>query len=769
LSAVAAVAGSRRATHLAARYRNAALVLGLAIVLLAGTAVWLVVQARVQVWEAARRNQEDVALAVQSSISGLLAQSSASLDGVRSDLAGAAAGSPPDREARLRILREAQRFDPISSYLGVRAGGSLLLVDAQGRARDDLAPRSLPRLDPADAREAVRFGALLQFAGDANWYLPVVIPLPHGLGADGIAYALVPTQRLLGAASSLKVLPGSLVTLFTRSGQRLIRKLIADDVLQPNGKPVPASVLAIVSAASAGNFASVSTVDGRPTLFAFSSADRLPLVVTTGVPESELQHEWLARATAPVLMLLAGLAAVVVFGLRLRGALADQRAYLATQEYLASHDQLTDLPNRYAFLQQVQRRIGGGAGQRGFCLLLLDVNRFKDVNDTLGHEAGDAVLQALGARLVDQFASDTAFVARLGGDELALCASRLDPADAAAIDALCERVHAALGAPLVSTGIELSVTASIGVATWPADAQTALELLRCADIAMYRAKQDLAATCRYTEGLDNFTSGALAMKADFAKAIRDGSLSLVYQPKLRVSDQVLVGVEALSRWNHPVKGPIAPFEFLPLAETTELIHPFTDLVLKNAVTQIATWLDAGHAVPVAVNISANNLLDPLFADKLGALLAATGVPARLLELEVTESAVMRYPETMHKRLQEIRALGVKMSIDDFGTGYASLAYLKHLPVDTLKIDKLFITHVDTDAGDRRIVRSSIQLAHGFGMSVVAEGVETQAAADVLAEEGCDFAQGYHFARPCSAAAIEADWLSRLAVETAPTA
>lgn len=188
---------------------------------------------------------------------------------------------------------------------------------------------------------------------------------------------------------------------------------------------------------------------------------------------------------------------------------------------------------------------------------------------------------------------------------------------------------------------------------------------------------------RYTEGLDNFTSGALAMKADFAKAIRDGALSLVYQPKLRVSDQALVGVEALSRWNHPVKGPIAPFEFMPLAETTELIHPFTDLVLKNAVTQIATWLAGGHAVPV---------------------------------------------EMMHKRLQEIRALGVKMSIDDFGTGYASLAYLKHLPVDTLKIDKLFITNVDTDAGDRRIVRSSIQLAHGFGMSVVAEGVETQAAA-----------------------------------------
>jgi len=754
--------GAGRQARVAAGYRHAALVLGLAVVLLAGTAVWLVAQARHQVWEDARRNQEDVALAVQLSISGLLAQSASSLNGVAGDLAEAV----PGRDAQLRILREAQRFDPTSAYLGVSGGTATLLVDASGNVRDDIAPQSLPRLDPADARAAVRFGALFQLDGDAGWYLPVVVAAPRSLGTDAIVYALVPVKRLLGAGASLKMLPGSLFTLFTRTGQRLFRQLIADDVLQPNGKPVPAAVLARVTAAPSGNFASVSTVDGRPTLYAFSSAEGLPLVVATGVPETVLQHEWLARATAPAVMLVFGLGAVVVFGLRLRGALAEQRAYVATQEYLASHDQLTGLPNRYAFLQHVQRLIRRRAGQRGFCVLLLDLNRFKDVNDTLGHEAGDAVLQTLGTRLAQALVEDAVFVARLGGDELALCAPQLDSADTDAIGLLCERVHATLGAPLVATGIELSVTAGIGIAAWPADAQTALGLLRCADIAMYRAKHDLARWCRYAEGLDNFTSGALALKADFAKAIREGTLSLVYQPKLRVADQALVGVEALSRWNHPVKGPIAPFEFLPLAETTELIHPFTDLVLKNAVAQIAAWLAGGHAVPVAVNISANNLLDPLFADKLRTLLADSGVPARLLELEVTESAVMRYPEMMHKRLQEVRALGVKMSIDDFGTGYASLAYLKHLPVDTLKIDKLFITNVDTDAGDRRIVRSSIQLAHGFGMSVVAEGVESPAVVAVLAEEGCDFAQGYHFARPVPAAVIEADWLPRLALEIA---
>jgi diguanylate cyclase (GGDEF)-like protein len=756
---------TRRSVHIAARYRNAAFVLGLAVALLAGTGIWLAVQARSQVWRDARRNQEDVALAVQLSASGLLAQSVLSLQGIRSDLAAASATPAASRETQLRVLREAQRFDPMSAFLGIQTDSSVSLVDAQGRSRDDLAAQSMPHLDAADANEAVRFGSLLQFKGDSTWYLPLVVAAPRGLGAGSTVYALVPTDRLLAAASSLKVLPGSLVTLFTKSGRRLLRKLVADDVLQANGKPVPASVLAIVKATPAGNFSSISTVDGRPTLYAFSTASALPLVVTTGVPRSELQREWLARAMPPLLTLIAGLIAVIVFGLRLRSALKEQRAYLATQEYLASHDQLTGLPNRYAFLQHVQRLIRRSAGERGFCVLLLDVNRFKDVNDTLGHEAGDAVLQALGTRLEQLLKSDAVFVARLGGDELALCAVHVDPADDVAITALCERVHGALGAPLVSTGIELSVTAGVGIATYPADARTALELLRCADIAMYRAKQDLAPYCRFTQGLDNFTSGALAMKSEFAKAIRDGSLSLLYQPKLRVSDLALVGVEALSRWNHPVKGTIAPSEFLPLAETTELIHPFTDLVLKNAVTQIAAWLAAGHAVPVAVNISANNLLDALFAEKLRGLLARSGIPARLLELEVTESAVMRYPDMMHKRLQEIRRLGVKMSIDDFGTGYASLAYLKHLPVDTLKIDKVFITSVDTDVGDRLIVRSSIQLAHGFGMSVVAEGVETQAVADLLAEEGCDFAQGYHFARPVSAAAIESDWLSRLATET----
>uniref|UniRef100_UPI00117FCAE7 putative bifunctional diguanylate cyclase/phosphodiesterase n=1 Tax=Pelomonas sp. KK5 TaxID=1855730 RepID=UPI00117FCAE7 len=587
---------------------------------------------------------------------------------------------------------------------------------------------------------------------------------PASVGRGGVVFALVPAQRLLGGASSLRVLPGSFVTLFTPDGRRLLRQRPGDGRLEANGRPVPAVVLQLIAAAPSGSFARPSTVDGRDTVFGYSSSLVLPLIVSTGVPESVLLGQWLSLATAPFLVLSVGLLAVVVFGRRLRRALLAQRDHIARQDYMVRHDFLTGLPNRYAFITHVDGLIARLRHGESFHVLLLDLNNFKDVNDTLGHAAGDAVLQAVGRRLeaMDALAdARDACVARLGGDELAICVPGLAPAAPAAMDEFCAGIQRALNEPLVIHGVELAITASIGVTAFPRDARTSTELLRCADIAMYAAKADLASHCAYDPAHDHFTAEALAMRAEFAKAIREDTLALVYQPKLRLADGALVGLEALSRWTHPSKGPVPPMSFLPLAETTELIHPFTERVLKNAIGQVARWLAQGYAVPVAVNISANNLLEHRFAETVRSLLDGAGVPPRLLELEVTESAVMRHPELMLKRLHDIRAIGVKLSIDDFGTGYASLAYLKQLPVDTLKIDKLFITEIDRDEADRRIVGSSIQLAHGFGMSVVAEGVETQVAADLLREKGCDFVQGFHFARPMSAAEIEQRWLGRL--------
>ena len=749
----------QRSAEFAARYRNAALMLGLAVLLLVATAVYLVVRDRTQIWATAHRNQQDVATAMQASITELLAQSVLSIQGIRTDLNGRTA---PSRAEMLDALRLAMRFDPLSTYLGVRTDQGLLLADAAGEVRlDPAAHMQLPGMESVPADTPPRLGALVQFGGDRNWYLPVYVDLPAGPKAGGVVFALVPAQRLLSFAASLRVLPGSYVTVFSTDGMRLMRA-VEGESFEANGRRVPDAVMALISATPSGSFARPSTVDGRPTIYGYSTSDTLPLIVSTGVPESALQGQWLGKSMTPFLMLLAGVFAIVVFAVRLRSALREQRDYMATQEYMASHDQLTGLPNRYAFMRFVDGLIERCGPGDAFHVLLLDLNNFKDVNDTLGHAAGDSVLEAVGQRLGALLAGQEACVARLGGDEIAICAPNLASTDAGAVLRFCEEIERCLGQLMVIQNVELAVTASIGVAAFPADARTSTELLRCADIAMYSAKADLSSHCLYLETMDHFTPDALAMKAEFAKAIREDTLTLVYQPKLRLGDGALVGLEALSRWVHPTKGPIAPVRFMPLAETTELIHPFTELVLKNAVGQIARWLALGHAVPVAVNISANNLLEHRFAETLRARLAESRVPAHLLELEVTESAVMRYPETMLKRLHDIRSIGVKLSIDDFGTGYASLAYLKQLPVDTLKIDKVFITHIDSDHGDRRIVRSSIQLAHGFGMTVVAEGVETQRAADFLHAEGCDFAQGFHFAKPLSAGEIEAQWLSRLA-------
>jgi EAL domain-containing protein (putative c-di-GMP-specific phosphodiesterase class I) len=258
--------------------------------------------------------------------------------------------------------------------------------------------------------------------------------------------------------------------------------------------------------------------------------------------------------------------------------------------------------------------------------------------------------------------------------------------------------------------------------------------------------------------MDNFTAEMLALKAEFARALREGGLSVVYQPKVRLSSRRLVGLEALSRWFHPNVGAVPPATYVRLAESSELIHAFTLFMLHSAARQIARWRDAGLVVPVSVNISPNNLLDHAFVDKLGAVLEDAALPGHLLELEVTESAVMHHPEMMLRRLHDVRELGVHLSLDDFGTGYASLAYLKRLPVDTLKIDKSFVVNLADDEADQRIVRSSIQLAHGFGMTVVAEGVESEKVAERLMEYRCDYAQGFHYARPVPAAEIEAHWL-----------
>ncbi|HLJ37128.1 MAG TPA: bifunctional diguanylate cyclase/phosphodiesterase [Steroidobacteraceae bacterium] len=725
------------------------------MLLLAGTATYLVVQARERIRTDARQSALNIAVGLERSATALLAQSTASLRGIQADLS---ASQAEGAASLLPLLQEAMRFDPLSELLGVRGSrtGEIAVVDRAGHAGSLRLRTALSRALCEAESGTIRLCPAVQLPGDETWYVPLTLGARRADAVDAV-FALVPARSLVVAAQSLQLIPGSWLNFVTADGTRLFRYVPSRDAVEiPEGR-TPPEVLDLAAAHPSGILelsqlpASVQarTLPGIY-LDGYSRSALLPLYVTTTVPVSSLITAWLQQSIGPGVIFLTGMLAVVIFGWQLRAALLRQRRYSARQEYLASHDTLTGLLNRDAFMRLLAQNIADRP-RESFAVILLDLNRFKDINDTLGHAVGDRVLAQVGKRLSD-FINDEGFVARLGGDELVIFTPGAHVSDA--VETLCGRMQACLGKTILTDGVELDLTASMGAALYPQDAQTPTELLRCADIAMYAAKGDLTPYSRYSKMADSFTPEMLALKSEFAKALREGGLRVVYQPKVRLSDGALAGLEALSRWTHPVIGPVSPAKYIHLVESTELIHPLTQFVLKSAVEQIARWREMGHNVPVAVNISANNLLDHTFVEKLGETLQAAAVPAHLLELEITESAVMRHPETILRRLHAIRELGVQLSIDDFGTGYASLSYLKRLPVSTLKIDRSFVVNLNSDEADQRIVRSSIQLAHGFGMTVVAEGVESEAAAELLRQYGCDQAQGFLFARPQAAQDLE---------------
>ena len=736
-----------------AEYRRARLSVVLALLLLAGTAVYLVVQERQQTWGSARESVLNLSLGLETSITGLLEQPVFSLKGIAADVARRP-GMPPDPKQATTILRDAARFDPVSSYLGLRTpDGRIIVVDESGVGV--VSPGVLRAIAPAlnSSGSGLDVSSLVRLAAKGDWYLPVTLDFQATADEPDVAFALIPVRRLFASTDSLRLIPDSIVSLVTTRGRFLIVYAPGTGHFNPLGHQISPQSLARVHGRHSGVFLSLPS---RSAYVGFARSTVLPLYVGAAVPVASLRRQWLADAAAPVVLLVIGVLAVLVFAWQLHRALRRQAAYVAEQEYLAQHDTLTGLQNRDGFMRELERAISAAPGDL-LAVLLLDLNRFKDINDTLGHAAGDRVLKEIGDRLRGRFADSSVCVARLGGDELAVLAQGAETVPG--LEGLADSLQECLKRTTVPGGVALDLTASIGAAVYPHDASTASELLRCADIAMYAAKEELSSFCRYHEVLDQFTPEMLALQSEFGKALREGALSVAYQPRVRLADGALVGLEALARWTHPTMGPIAPSQFVPLADGTELVHPFAQYMLRAACEQVVAWKRHGRHVPISVNISANNLLDSGFVDKVRLMLDTHGIEPALLELEVTESAVLRHPDTMLKRLGEIRALGVRLSIDDFGTGYASLAYLKRLPVHTLKIDRSFVTNLTQDAADQRIVRSSIQLAHSFGMTVVAEGVETADAARELQAYGCEFAQGYYFGHPQAAAEIEARWLA----------
>ena len=488
------------------------------------------------------------------------------------------------------------------------------------------------------------------------------------------------------------------------------------------------------------------------------TADSHHAAALADLAELRRREAFNSRATPAAFVI--GFILVVLFSSVLRRTRAQLDKQRTKAVHDALHDALTGLPNRTLLADRFEQALRAGTRTSSTtALLLIDLDRFKEVNDTLGHHVGDQLLAQIGPRLAGALrAADT--VARLGGDEFAVLLPEVDGLTGA-LD-VATRLREALAEAFNIEDVELDVDASIGVVISGAHGNDAQTLLKRADIAMYIAKQQKRGVVVYDPENDDHSPERLSLLGQLRRGIERSELFLQYQPKLDLKTMEVVGVEALVRWQHPDRGIVPPNDFIPLAEHTGLIGPLTMSVLNMALAQVKLWADSGHHIPVAVNISARNLSDDTFADKLKGLLVQHAVASGLLEVEVTESAVMLEPEKAARILNELHAIGVRVAIDDFGAGYTCLAQLKNLPISELKIDKSFILAMQSNADDAMIVKSMIDLGHSLNMKVVAEGIETASAMDTLAGLQCDIGQGYHLCRPVLSGALM-QWYGQRAV------
>ena len=448
----------------------------------------------------------------------------------------------------------------------------------------------------------------------------------------------------------------------------------------------------------------------------------------------------------------------------MRRSLVAQQNEIRRQAY---RDRLTGLPNRQRFAEAMEEAIAQSRGSaRTLAVITLNLDRFKHVNEVLGYAFGDQLLKAAAERLRALLAPQGNLVARVGGDEFGLLL-----ADATAEQALdmARRVAHAFEAPLAFNDQTVDLSAAMGVACWPADADDADTLISRSEMAMRAAKQRTSGVQIYTAALDSGRPEILSLLSDLRHALAHGELQLYLQPKVALGSAQVVAAEALVRWTHPERGLLPPLQFIPFAEQTGFVRQITLWVLEEAARLWAELQRTGTPLRMAVNLSTRDLLDPDFPDRVATLLARHGTPAAAFCLEITESAMMDEPQRAETTLNKLAALGFKLSIDDFGTGYSSLAYLRRLPVHELKIDRSFVSGMDAQAGNAQIVRSTIDLAHNLGLRVVAEGVEGPAVYALLQELRCDEAQGYFISPPLPAAdfaAWHADWTTRQRQEPA---
>ena len=452
------------------------------------------------------------------------------------------------------------------------------------------------------------------------------------------------------------------------------------------------------------------------------------------------------RSLPPVALACATAALLTAF---LRAGLTFRETrVLAEARREAVTDELTGLPNRRWFYRELATALDGEGESDPAALLLIDLDGFKELNDTLGHQLGDIVLEMVGTRLTNTV-KDLGTLARLGGDEFAVLLGEAGTAEECA-----RRVHDELSAGFTVEGLTASIGASVGIALYPADAADANALLRRADIAMYEAKRKRIPYAFYSPSDDHFSLDRLALTGELRGAMARGELALVYQPKIEIPSGEVSAVEALLRWHHPDRGEIRPDDFIPLAEQSGLMRELTHWVLRQALHQCGSWRSRGLDLPVSVNVSASDLIDAEFPVVVHDLLEGERLPTRFLQLEITEGVLMADPEHARGVVEQLSRLGVRIALDDFGTGYSSLEYLSSLRFDELKIDKSFVIGMK-EARNAAIIKYAAQLGRGLGLDVVAEGVEDGSFLEPLARCGCSGVQGFHFTPPLPPGQLEA--------------
>lgn len=588
------------------------------------------------------------------------------------------------------------------------------------------------------------------------------------LSGQSLSVGLIPQEREMVALTTGNLLRQNrvlIIRLLDLNGR------VVFDAAQPDSTATSSIVNIGVQLAAARGWASaLTTIDelgdgqlaagGREaaivsliSVHPIGEPDQVVGVVEIAVPYNQIATQRRLSLDRVQLAIVVGLGIVwLVLGVMLATVARGIRRQSKRAEFMALPDSLTGLPNRALHADRVSAALAS-AGRLGtdVALVVVDLDRFKEVNDTLGHRNGDEFLRIVAERLTATVRpGDT--VARLGGDEFGIV---LPGATADSVEGILHRLQEALGQEAELAGVAVSAEASMGYAMWPDDADTPEALLRRADLALYAAKTARAAIVRYHPGIDEFDPQRLGLIAELRRAISTGELVLHYQPKVDAQTGEVLAFEALVRWMHPVRGLVPPNDFIPIAESTGLIGPLTQWVVDSALAQLAVWSLVRPGLSIAVNISARNLRDDLPGWILNRL-AANRVKASQLVLELTETSFATDPIRATALLEELSAAGVKVSLDDFGQGYTSLGSLGHLPVSELKIDRGFVVAMDRSPEDRAIVASVIELGHQLGLTVVAEGVETEAVFADLRRLGCDTVQGYLFSRPvpaCEALAL----------------